>query len=502
MRRILGKKNILFQLVCVFLLSCTPSKKTELAWEKNLYLIGSQSSPRVVDLNQDGVGDIVMGAGREEIAPSDYGVFAIDGNSGELLWKQATNAQIVGSAQFQDINGDSISDIFIGGRNANLKALDGRTGSLIWEYAYSYEDDPLLRYAQYNFYNGQWIPDQNGDGYQELLTVNGGNWLIAPDTMKGREPGVLMVFDPLNGKVLAADTMPDGAESYLSPLYLPDPSGQAGKIVFGSGGETQSGNLYIVGLSDLMEANLENAQILFSEQGHGFIAPPSLADVNQDGIQDILAVSHAGRIRAINGSDLSVLWEKSYPGYESSNNMSLGQFTGDAAPDLLVWLSKGKWPLYTHSKGMVLDGSNGKLAYSDSSACFTLASPVVYDINKDGWDEAILSQNVYDCSLNVLAEDSTTIEVTNELIAIDFHAGRVQSIDKGRKHKNFFSSPWVGDLDSDGYLDIVYTHYFHGTQLQKFMGMRVRRISSSIRMKGAPKWGEYMGKQGRGIYVN
>ena len=491
-----------FILLLLISLACTPSKKTELAWEKNLYLIGSQSSPRVADLNQDGVGDIVMGAGKEELAPTDHGIIALDGNTGDLIWKHPANAQMVGSASFLDVTGDSIPDVFIGGRNANLKALNGKSGELIWEYTYTFEEDPLLKYAKYNFYNSQWIPDQNEDGFPELLTANGGNWLIAPDTLKGREPGVLMVLDPTNGKILAADTLPDGGETYVSPLCFTPAGQEEPHMVFGSGGETHGGHLYLSPLSALMNQNLKEARVIFEETGHGFIAPPSIADVNGDGSPDIVAVSHAGRIRAIDGNSLSPIWEKSFPGYESSNNVAIGEFTGDGRPDLLVWLSKGKWPLYSHTLGMVLEGSSGEVVYSDSSACFTLASPVVYNLDRDARDEAILSRNLFDCSLNVKAEDSLTIEISNELVAMDFDEGRIQSIDLGTKYKNFFSTPWIGDLDADGYLDIVYSHYFHGTQMQQFMGMRVRRISTSIRMKGEPRWGEYMGREGRGIYVN
>ena len=482
-------------------LACTPSKQTELAWEKNLYQIGSQSSPKVADLNQDGVGDIVMGAGLEEISFSDHGVIALDGKTGELLWKHPANAQMVGSASFLDITSDSIPDVFIGGRNANLKAINGSSGELIWEYTFDFEKDSILQYAKYNFYNSQWVPDQNEDGIPDLLTVNGGNWLIAPDSSAGREPGVLMLFDPTNGNILAADTMPDGQESYMSPLCFMQTDQDDPLIVFGTGGETQSGALYVCPLPYLVEGNLQAAKKIFEEVGHGFIAPPSLADVNGDAYIDILAVSHAGKVRAIEGKGYGTLWERDFPGYESSNQISLGFVNKDQTPDLLTWMSKGKWPLYSHSLGLVLDGATGELLYADSSACFTLASPVVYDLNGDGRDEAILSRNEYDCSLNVKAEDSLTIEISNDLVALDFEENRIQSIDLGKKFKNFFSSPWIGDIDQDEYLDIVYVHYFHGTLMQKFMGMRIRRISSSIRMKGAPMWGAYMGTRGDGRFI-
>ena len=44
-----------------------------IVWDKNFPGIGSQSSPRVADLNQDGVDDIIVGACKNEYQPTDQG---------------------------------------------------------------------------------------------------------------------------------------------------------------------------------------------------------------------------------------------------------------------------------------------------------------------------------------------------------------------------------------------------------------------------------------------
>ena len=73
-----------------FLSACsqTHSKKQKVIWNKDLPVIGSLSSPRTADLNNDGVLDIVMGAGKNEFQKTDMGILAFDGKSGNLLWKQ------------------------------------------------------------------------------------------------------------------------------------------------------------------------------------------------------------------------------------------------------------------------------------------------------------------------------------------------------------------------------------------------------------------------------
>lgn len=100
-------------------------------WETEIPGIGSSSSPRAIDLNNDGVKDIVMGGGAAEFESTDFGVIAIDGASGELLWNVPARNQVIGSARFLDLTGDRTPDVLIGGRSAVFYAINGATGELI-----------------------------------------------------------------------------------------------------------------------------------------------------------------------------------------------------------------------------------------------------------------------------------------------------------------------------------------------------------------------------------
>src|SRR5829696_948247 len=320
-------------------------ESSKLVWSKDLPVIGSQSSPRTTDLNNDGTLDIVMGAGKNEFQKSDMGILAFDGKSGNLLWKQEAPDQVFGSATFCDINGDGVKDIFIGGRSPQLKAIDGKTGALLWEYKYDqYKDDPIMRYARYNFNNSVLVPDQNKDGIEDLLTINGGNAVAAPYSEVDRYPGVLMLLDSKNGNLIAADTMPDGKESYMTPLCFSQPGSKELFILFGTGGETIDGKLYLSSVSQLVSKNSVSARIIATEKGHGFIAPATLADINKDGYLDIIAMSHGSKAVAIDGKDYHSLWTRVFPGTECSNSFAPGYFTGDDVPDFFTFISKGQWP--------------------------------------------------------------------------------------------------------------------------------------------------------------
>jgi len=252
-----------------------------LVWDKDFPVIGSQSSPRAADLNGDGVLDIVMGAGQNEFQFSKQGILALNGKTGELLWQQAATDQVYGSATFCDITGDGVKDVFIGGRSPHFRALNGKTGAVLWEYSYDqYKNDPIMQYARFNFNNSVLVPDQNNDGLQDVLTVNGGNAKAAPNSEKERYPAVLILFDSKTGSIISSDTMPDGKESYMAPLCFAQPGTQEFLIIFGTGGETINGHLYLAKLSDLAKRQLSQAREIASEQGHGFIAPPVLADIS------------------------------------------------------------------------------------------------------------------------------------------------------------------------------------------------------------------------------
>ncbi|NND05014.1 MAG: hypothetical protein HKN87_01425, partial [Saprospiraceae bacterium] len=475
-------------------------KETALTWNKSFYRIGTQSSPRATDLNGDGVKDIVLGAGRAEMAGTKQGVLALDGSNGEVLWQHPAPAHVVGSATLYDVTGDGVDDVFIGGRGSFLMAIDGKTGQELWRFVYRYTEDPILQYTKYNFYNSALTPVVEEGAQPYLLAVNGGNWNAPAGDSSDRHPGVLMLFNLTSGEIVAADTMPDGQESYMSPVCFQQPGDEQVHIIFGTGGETISGHLYATTLDDLLLGDVSNASILVAESGHGFIAPPAVVDLNGDGWYDVVSVSHGGKITATDGRDFSTIWSHWEVGVESNNVPAIGYFTGDAVPDILVVLDEGIWPAYGKVHQVMLDGRSGKIAHRDSIGCFVVSSPVVYDIDHDGYDDAIFNTNNFDCRFRYSDDSLSPVEISTQLIAFDFRLSRHQIIDESKGFKNIFSTPWIGDLDGDDYLDLIYAECYNPQDLQRFLGMRLKRISSGIQMRSAPRWGEYGGRDGAGIF--
>jgi len=229
--------NKLFWIVLLFLSTYAfPVVFGQNNWTAEFKNLGSLSSPRVTDLNSDGIKDIIIGSGRIEFMPCDSAVIAIDGSTGETIWTIDASDQMFGSAMFLDISDDGIDDIFIGGRSAELIAINGSTGEEIWRFLRTNDKQVIKSRDWFNFYNPQFIPDFDGD--------------------PNRPVGYIMTISSKTGKLNSLAEMPDARESYFSVSVLEDTIAGMHEVVFGSGGETMPGHLYFEDLNNILKEKI------------------------------------------------------------------------------------------------------------------------------------------------------------------------------------------------------------------------------------------------------
>ncbi|MBA4054203.1 MAG: hypothetical protein C0490_05775, partial [Marivirga sp.] len=443
------------------------------SWSAKIKGIGLFSSPRVTDLNGDGVGDIIFGAGREEFKACDSAVIALNGVNGEMLWRVPSIDHVFCSAMLKDITGDKTDDIFIGGRSSQFMAINGKTGEIIWKF-----DGKKGKVKWFNFYTGQFIKDQDNDGVEDILISNGGNVLAQPFDTKNRYPGNLVVISAKTGKLLAQAPVPDGKEIYISVIALPTSDGKDYKVIFGTGGETIGGNLYATTLSDVVKGDLSKAKLLDSSPNKGYVGPPIWVDINNDSVLDIVANAVEGKLIAFDGNTYKPLWSVKMPETEAYSSVAPGYFTGeDNVPDFFVTYAVGQWPDLGWSSQFMVNGASGRIEYLDSLGSYQTSTPVVFDVNGDGVDEALLNVNIV--SYDFL--DRATFQ--NIMVLIDFKTKEALQLTKGNPGSNISSTPWIGDMDNDGMLDIVYCH---GTNIKKtysFQGLQINRIATEIPIK-------------------
>ncbi|NND05020.1 MAG: hypothetical protein HKN87_01455 [Saprospiraceae bacterium] len=456
------------------------------SWALELPTVGTFSSPRVSDLTGDGVADIVLGAGREEFQSCDSAVVAIDGVSGELLWCVSAKDQIFGSAMFLDITNDGVQDVFICGRSAELLAINGRSGKVLWRFTQVHQLRRPTKSGWFNFYNPQFVADQDGDGLHDLLVSNGGDVMAEPYD-PNRPPGQLVLISSMTGEIIHQAKMPDGKEIYMSITVSPQQDDVPASVIFGTGGETIGGNLFNIALHDVFQNDLSSAVRLDSSEDKGFIGPSIRADLNKDGISDVVTNSVDGRLLAFDGSTHAKLWDVTLPMTESYSSPAVGYFTEDEVPDFFISYGKGVWPHLGWGIQKLVDGRTGQVLFTDSLGFYQNTSPLAVDLNQDGRDEAILSVNFQEID-ELYRKFFYTM-----LVYIDFATGDIQQISEVFPGNNLSSTPWLGDLDADGMLDVIYCHGTNNRQTYTFDGMKVRRIVTQIPVPRKLSWGAYQG---------
>ena len=472
--------------ICYFQLNSI----AQLNWSASIDSVSVLSSPRSVDLNNDGINDVVIGSGTDS-AYSNYGVVAINGANGQVLWSTPTRDEIFSSAQFLDINNDAVKDVIIGGRDAQLLAINGADGTLIWEFYPHFLTHPPADSGYYNFYSSQLIPDMTGDNLRDILVTNGGDHQATQ--FDPRPPGHLMIIDAVTGSKIAQAVSPDSAEIYCSPVVYDRAGGSSLMVAFGTGGESHGGGFYIANINDVLNNSLANNAILLqSDSSKGFIAPASLADMTNDGISDIIIQSFGGSISAFDGFNFTSLWDNHFPDRESSAAPTVGNFTGgDLIPDVFTVMYRGSTPTYFDYYQIMIDGATGQVTWTDSLGDMHFSSSSAFDANGDGRDEVL-------CSVNEISGS-----FKHQLKLIDFQNATINNLSSLESGVNLGCTPLIDDLNDDGLLEIVYVYKLDSLNPSAWTGFKMKSLqtSYSVPYRGMA-FSSYMGTNFDGHYTN
>ncbi|MEO6686986.1 MAG: VCBS repeat-containing protein, partial [Dyadobacter sp.] len=399
--------------------------------------------------------------------------------------------QMYGSALLKDLNKDGVEDIIIGGRVGELQAINGNTGAIIWKFD---KKTPSLKNKKwYNFYNPQLIPDQDSDGLEDIIISNGGDVMVKPYDPK-RPPGELVILSSASGKLLAEAMMPDGKETYMSVSVSKHFKNEDYRVIFGTGGETIGGSLFVGSLKDILAGNLSAAVKIATSPDKGFIAPAVWVDITEDGIADIVANAVDGRVLAFDGKTLAPIWTVKIPNSEAYTSIAVGDFTPDKIPDFFVSVAKGQWPKLETTEQYMINGKNGEVAFRDSLGKYQTSTPVVVDIDGDNEEEVIMSIN-YETR-----DQFGRKEFLNTLAVVGFKTNEVVELINGLPGHNLSSTPWIGDIDNDNLLDIVFCSSTNKHRTYAFDGMQVNLIKTQIKITKPIRWGAYMGTYYDGVF--
>lgn len=88
---------------------------------------GLLSSPSYLDINGDGILDILSGS-------VDHRIYCVDGKDYSVLWEYDTGNEVQMPLSFYDVNGDGVPDVFgVNDYDSKLSILDGKSGRPIEE---------------------------------------------------------------------------------------------------------------------------------------------------------------------------------------------------------------------------------------------------------------------------------------------------------------------------------------------------------------------------------
>ncbi|CAC5391774.1 unnamed protein product [Mytilus coruscus] len=343
--------------------------KVEDVWTVGLSKLNTESSFRLVDVNSDGILDVIFGFGTgadgyfvSDIvcdiyfgvkAPCFGGMMALDGLTGKELWRHYSIHELFGINCNEDLNNDGILDCTGGGRAGAFDAVSGKDGTLLWTFDKQEAKNEIM-----NLYTSQVVKDLDGDGVRDILAIHGGDPLQDPGS-KFRLSGRIVFFSGKTGKVLQWVGVPDDKESYYSPQVYQLIDGLE-IVLFGTGGETHGGSLWYISLDNLYKGEIDKAQKIYSDEFKGVMTPPVLLDLTGDGVEDIVMAMFNSSVLAIDGMSFKVIWNYTHPMSESYNTPAPGYYNEDDIPDFMIKYANGPgFPLYYFSDTTILDGKTG-----------------------------------------------------------------------------------------------------------------------------------------------
>ena len=365
-------------------------------WQVKFPKLLTEGNTRMVDVNGDGVADVILGYGTgadgynipdlvcqiyfSGQTPCLGGVLALDGRNGLELWRLWTEHEVFSLTCQADLDGDKVTDCLAGGRAGVFLALSLKTGRMIWQL-----EDHAIKSDLMSVFAAQFVSDLDNDGVQDILAVHGGDPLSDPAhrNMYGR----LILFSGADGRLLRWAATPDRRESYYPPQVITGPDGRQ-VVIFATGGNMNSGALYAISLLDLYRKQLNMTRLIYRDYAKGILSPALLADVTGDGLEDIIVASINSNVMAFDGTNYECVWNKTLANFESITSITAGLFNDDDIPDIMVKYNYGEiFPVYEYQKSVVLSGHNGsEISRVSLDSLPTLSSPLTLSLTGTGHD--------------------------------------------------------------------------------------------------------------------
>ncbi len=305
----------------------------------------------------------------------------------EVEWTATAQLCIASSPAIGDVNGDGVYEVVYNSCDGYLYVVEAGNGSVLFKVRTGGEfASPTL-----------W--DIDGDGLPEILTGGGGGALMAingdggtiweiRDRMFSGSPGVgdfngdgryEVAMGSSDGHLYIADA---GNGTVISRLKLGDGEASTPSIADVDGD----------GLPEIVIVESSNLHVIDYQAGQGFIdhvvglkgllvPSPPIYDLYGDGMLDAVVDNRDGGVFIVNLVNGSIMAEAQLPGVtDSASPASIGDVDGDGAPDIVIATMQGLF---------VLDDQLN-IKYSVPELQVYTSSPIISDIDLDGRNEVLI----------------------------------------------------------------------------------------------------------------
>ncbi|MDZ7289377.1 MAG: FHA domain-containing protein [candidate division KSB1 bacterium] len=339
-------------------------------WEANTIVLNRTSPPVAADVNGNGKADIVA-------LTADGHLIAIDGFYGAEIWTSPFfEKEMVGPPIVADFNGDGFADVA-------AISVEGRLN---------------VGYSQ--IFNMQWVEvdiglacsaplsasDLNDDGDNEIL--------IATDR------GIVLMYDGVERRVTTTFDVNEQLGKLKGSLFEDNPIRHPIGVADLNGDRqpdliitSQTGNLLCVSPAGKKESSATAVRNLWwanlaseRKKAPAFPYPFALADLDNDGLADIIALSDDGSVKAFRGrgapgQQQPELWQTSPDTTDGAAPVWAMppipcDFNKDGAVDVVITNAKRELK--------ILNGRNGELLWRDErSLTSSFSMPLLADLFDD-----------------------------------------------------------------------------------------------------------------------
>ena len=259
--------------------------------------------PTLVDANGDGVLDIAVGEGKGSVT-------VFDGRSGKSLWSRALGGEIGAGLAAADLDGDGKSELVAGTYAGGLFVLRAADGGTVWQTT---RPSPLRAAPVLCDVDANGKLEVIAGWYEGDLGIFAGAtgkalWTQHVEEDNGEKTGIVASPTPLPGGTLLVPTARHGKDDTILFVHAHDRAfhSHEGSVyaapVLGSvratGGRvegvlgTENGEVYSFDAAG-------GASFLYRIDGGSIAATALLADIGQNGIEELVVSTREGKLIAL-----------------------------------------------------------------------------------------------------------------------------------------------------------------------------------------------------------